>query len=104
MTPPSRPLNDFMVEQLKDLEFRKIFLSEALQSGEQRVFLKALRLAVQASGKSGDQLAKAAGIGRTHLYRALSETGNPSWGAIVALLKELGLDISIKKRRRSKSA
>lgn len=46
--------------------------------------------------EDGDpDLLKAAGLGRTNLYKALSPDGNPEFATVARVLKALGLRLSV---------
>ena len=81
----SIPHDDAMVRRLrKDPKFAAEYLKAALEeSDEPRVLLVALRRLAQAHGIA--KVAKAAGIERESLYRALSEKGNPRLSTLVAV-------------------
>jgi probable addiction module antidote protein len=88
--------DEAMVRRLrKDPEFAAEYLKAALEdSDEPRVFLVALRHLAQAHGIA--KVAKAAGIERESLYRALSEKGNPRLSTLVAVTKVIGLRLTVE--------
>ena len=95
--------NDWEVEELrKDREFAVEYLKaamEALDNPEERGGgLIALRAVAEAYGGLG--AVAAAGISRESLYRALSPKGNPTLKTLVAVLKTLGLRLSIIEKQR----
>lgn len=101
---------DFLVEQLKDRESAQMYLDIALEDydedGNAADFLLALRRIVQARGGM-TKLSREAELNRANLYAALSETGNPRFETIVAILKTLGMRLSVKpieKREEEESA
>lgn len=96
-----KPLDEYTLEQLKDPTFRRAFLKESLEADDPRVFLKALQLAIKASDVTVKELAETAGVSREHFYRALSDTGNPSWSMVYQVLHGLGYDLSLKNRKRA---
>src|SRR5437773_1157449 len=61
---------------------------------EPRVLLIALRHLAQAQGIA--KVAKAAGIERESLYRALSAHGNPRLSTLVAVTKAIGLRLTVE--------
>jgi probable addiction module antidote protein len=76
----------------KDPDFAAEYLKAALEDeGEPRVLLIALRHLAQAQG-----VAKAAGIERESLYRALSVNGNPRLSTLVAVTKAIGLRLTVE--------
>jgi probable addiction module antidote protein len=79
----------------KDPEFAAEYLKAALEdSDEPRVLLVALRHLAQAYGIA--KVAKAAGIERERLYRALSEKGNPRLSTLMAVTKVIGLRLTVE--------
>jgi probable addiction module antidote protein len=91
--------NDWEVEELRaDREFAVEYLiaaMEALENPEERAGgLLALRAVAEAYGGLG-AVAASAGISRESLYRALSPKGNPTLKTLIAVLKPLGLRLSV---------
>lgn len=82
----------------KDPDFAAEYLKAALEDeDEPRVLLIALRHLAQAQGMA--KVAKAAGIERESLYRALSEHGNPRLSTLVAVTKAIGLRLTVEAAR-----
>ena len=90
--------DDAMVRRLrKDPDFPSEYLKAALEDeDEPRVLLLALRHLAQAQGIA--KVAKAAGIERESLYRALSARGNPRLSTLERFYFKC---IHIHRRRRS---
>jgi len=88
--------NDFMVRKLRrDPAFAAGYLKAALEEDDEpRVLLIALRHLAQARGIA--KVAKAAGIERESLYRALSVHGNPRLSTLVAVTKAIGLKLTVE--------
>src|SRR5204863_10185114 len=79
----------------KDPDFAAEYLKAALEDeDEPRVLLIALRHLAQAQGIA--KVAKAAGIERESLYRALSIHGNPRLSTLVAVTKAIGLKLTVE--------
>ncbi len=79
----------------RDPDFAAEYLKSVLEdTGEPRVLLVALRHLVQAQGIA--KVAKAAGIERESLYRALSAHGNPRLSTLVAVTKAIGLKLTVE--------
>jgi probable addiction module antidote protein len=79
----------------KDPAFTVEYLKAALEeTDEPSVLLIALRHVVQARGVSA--VAKAAGIERESLYRALSAKGNPRLSTLHAVAKAIGLKLTLE--------
>ncbi|HEV7674749.1 MAG TPA: hypothetical protein VGQ12_09475 [Candidatus Angelobacter sp.] len=85
--PLSRPYKAGLDERLNDPEYAAAYLNAAQEDG---VFLLALRdvAEVHRIGK----VAKAAGVNRESLYRALSTRGNPTRETLGSILEVLGLE------------
>ncbi len=78
----------------KDPEFAAEYLKAALEDGDDpRVLLIALRHVAQAQGIA--KIAKAAGVERESLYRALSANGNPRLSTLYAVAKAVGLKLTL---------
>jgi probable addiction module antidote protein len=79
----------------KDPEFAAEYLKAALDDADEpRVLLIALRHVAQARGIA--RIAKAAGIERESLYRALSARGNPRLSTLYAVAKAIGVRLTIE--------
>jgi probable addiction module antidote protein len=79
-----------------DPKFAAEYLRAALEdSDEPSVLLIALRRVAEARGGVA-KVARAAGIERESLYRALSARGNPRLSTLVAVTKAVGLKLTIE--------
>jgi probable addiction module antidote protein len=79
----------------KNPDFAVEYLKAALEDeDEPRVLLIALRHLAEAQGIA--KVAKAAGIERESLYRALSVHGNPGLSTPVAVTKAIGLKLTVE--------
>lgn len=74
------------------------YLNTALEDGDPAVLLEALRNVARAKGGVG-ALAKAAGVSRESLYRTLSRRGNPKIDTVMALLRAMGLKLTVDQRK-----
>lgn len=83
-----------LLDSLKDPEEATAYLNAALEDGDQEVFLLALRDVAEARGIS--KLAQDAQLNRENVYRMLSKQGNPQLMSLIALLKSMGLRLSIE--------
>lgn len=101
--------DEFMKRELhRDTAFAAEYLRAALEEeDEPKVLLVALRRIAEARGGIA-QVAKAAGVERESLYRALSPRGNPRLSTLVAVTKAVGLKLTVEaspkrqpQRRRS---
>ncbi len=68
------------------------YLNAAAEDGDARVYLAALRTVAEAKG-----MAKAAGVPRESLYRALSANGNPRFSTLHAVLKAAGPKMAVEQ-------
>ena len=80
----------FMKRQMAKPEEAVAYLNAVLESGEIPFVLKAIRTVAGAQGGMG-KLAKAVGMSRTSLYKALSPTGNPGIHTLEAILAVYGV-------------
>ena len=71
------------------------YLNAAAEDGDPRVYLAALRTVAEAEGMA--KVAKAAGVPRESLYRALSPGGNPRFSTLHAILKAAGLKLAVER-------
>lgn len=92
--------DDAMVSELRaHPEFAAAYLKAALENAEDPgVLLIALRRVAEARGGVA-KIAKAAGIERESLYRALSARGNPRWSTLVAVTRAMGLKLTVETQR-----
>jgi len=87
---------DRLVEELRaDPELAAEYLNAAAEDGDPRVYLTALRTVAEAQGMA--RVAKAAGVPRESLYRALSASGNPRFSTLHAILKAAGLKMAVQR-------
>ena len=92
--------DECMIRELReDPEFAVEYLKVALEDTEEpAVLLIALRRIAEARGGIA-KVAKAAGIERESLYRALSAKGNPRLSTLVAVTKAVGLRLTVEAVR-----
>jgi probable addiction module antidote protein len=77
-------------------DFAAEYLRAALEdTDDPRVLLIALRRVAEARGGIA-KIAKAAGIERESLYRALSAHGNPRLSTLVAVTRAMGLKLTLE--------
>jgi probable addiction module antidote protein len=89
--------DEAMVKKLrKSRAFAAEYLKAAIEdTDEPQVLLVALRHVAEACGGIA-RVAKAAGIERESLYRALSPRGNPRFSTLVAVTKAMGLTLTVQ--------
>lgn len=92
--------DECMIRELRaDPKFAAEYLKVALEDTEEpAVLLIALRRIAEARGGIA-KVAKAAGIERESLYRALSARGNPRLSTLVAVTKAVGLKLTVEAAR-----
>jgi len=89
--------DEAIVRELRENpEFAAEYLRAALEDDDEPgVLLIALRRIAEARGGIA-KVAKAAGIERESLYRALSARGNPRLSTLVAVTKAVGLKLTVE--------
>ncbi len=75
----------------EEIEF---FLADALETGDSAYIAQALGVIARAKGMT--HIAKETGLSREQLYRSFSQNGNPTLKTTLAVLKALGLSLSLK--------
>jgi len=81
------------VEYLKTDEDMVMYLEACIEeAGDDAAFIAAA-LGDIARAKGMTQLAKATGLGRESLYKALSGVGNPSLGTLLKVMHALGIKL-----------
>ena len=92
-------LKDYLEEQFKDGDYVKEYINAALElyfeDHNKELFLASLKQVIQAKG-SVTEFSKDAHINRQHIYRMLSNKGNPSFDNIRSLLIALGLRLQFE--------
>jgi len=78
-----------VVEHLKTDEDMAAYLEAALEDGDPAVVAAALGDIARAKGMT--ELARATGLGRESLYKALSADGNPEFATVLKVVRALGL-------------
>lgn len=85
-----------LIEELRaEPELAAEYLNAAGEDGDPRVYLAALRTVAEAQGMA--KVARAAGVPRESLYRALSTGGNPRFSTLHAILKAAGLKMTVQR-------
>lgn len=75
------------------------YLNHAIETGDRKTFLLAMRDIVIARGGIG-VLAERSRLSRSSLYKSLSKHGNPEFKSITSLLDCLGLRLSVSPAKR----
>ncbi len=86
-----------LIERLKDPRYAEAYLNAALEDEDKKVFLLALRDVAQAHGGM-TKFAQLTKISREHIYRMLSEKGNPGLSTLKNLLNAFGLRLAIESK------
>ena len=95
-----RPYDDFLDERFQDPARAAGYLNACLEDEDPEVFLLALRQVARARGGVA-KLVESAPLSREHLYRMLSENGNPELRSLEALLDALGFRLAITIKEAS---
>ncbi len=89
--PPAVSHHDWLIKELRaDPEEASGYLNAALEAGDKKAFLMALRNVIEARGGM-TRFAKASKINRVSLYKMLSGNGNPGFLNILLLLQHAGI-------------
>lgn len=92
-----------LLKRLEDSEYVEAYLNAALEDRDKRVFLLALRDVADARGGM-TELARLTKISREHIYRMLSEKGNPEFTSLKNLLAAIGLKLAIESKDPNEKA
>ncbi len=88
-----------LIHHLKDKRLAIAYLNAALEAGDKKAFLLALRNVAVAQGNLS-KLARAAKVNRVSLYKMMSKQGNPELGSIISLLNVFGMRLKISSSAR----
>jgi len=94
MNRPAEDERSELIVRLRDPRYCSKYLSAAFRDSA-GTFLMALRNVADAQKGMG-KLAAEAGVNRENLYRTLSESGNPRLDTLWAVLKAIGLRVSLE--------
>jgi probable addiction module antidote protein len=81
-------------EDLGSDEAVAIFMAEAFETEDSSYIAHALGVVARAKGMS--QIAAQTGLSREQLYRSFSEAGNPTLKTTIAVMKALGIELTVK--------
>jgi len=95
-----RRYEEALDEDLKDPVEAVGYLNACLEDGDPEVFLLALRDVARAQGGIA-KLAEMTELNREHLYRILSENGNPAFSSLEALLDAMGFRLAVALKEAS---
>jgi probable addiction module antidote protein len=80
-------------ETLETKEDIAAYLDAVLDDGDPDLLKAALGDIARAKGMT--EIAKASGLGRANLYKALSPNGNPEFATVARVLRALGLRLAV---------
>mgnify|MGYP002777362982 CR=1 FL=1 len=83
---------DFLSSEDDIIAYLKVWMED----GTPQEIARAIGDVARSKGMS--EIAKQAGLGRQALYTALSENGNPTLETLTAVLKAMGLELTVQKR------
>ena len=89
-----------LIKALKDPEERAAYINAALEEGDTKVLLTALKNIAEANGGVG-KLAARTKLARESLYRMLSKEGNPELRSLEKILHSFGLRLSVQPERHN---
>lgn len=69
------------------------FMADALETGDVAHIAKSLGIIARAKGMA--QIAEQTGLSREQLYRSFSENGNPTLKTTLAVMKALGIELTV---------
>ena len=97
-----RSHEESLIQRLREPEYAANYLNAVLDdkgSDHKERFLLALRDVAKAYGMT--KLAGETEMAREAMYRALSETGNPEFETLTALLDAVGLRLAIETKKKA---
>ena len=90
--------HDDLIKALRDPKERAEYINAALEDGDTKVLLMALRHVAEATG-GVRALSSRAKLSRETLYRTLSLWGNPELSSLDRILRSLGLALRVEPRK-----
>jgi probable addiction module antidote protein len=85
-------------EYLDTTERQAEYISAALETGDASFVRDAVGIVARARGMS--EVARAAGLNRESLYKALGEAGNPEFSTMLGVMRALGLDLTARPAKK----
>ncbi|MCB4755665.1 MAG: putative addiction module antidote protein [Elusimicrobia bacterium] len=95
--------HEFLIECLKDPEEAAGYLNVAMEDGDRKMFLIALKNVAEAHGGLVE-LSRLTKLNRANLYKIFSEKGNPEMQTLVQILDKFGLRLAITQKEQKSSA
>lgn len=99
----SRSYQEDLLTSLQDSDEAVEYLNAALEDGEPKVFLLALKDVVDSHGGMS-KLATSTSLNRENLYRMLSSKGNPELKSLRTLLRAMGMQLTVRQLPRKRVA
>ncbi len=99
----SRSYQKDLLSALQNADEAVEYLNAALEDGEPEVFLLALKDVVDSYGGMS-KLATSTSLNRENLYRMLSTKGNPELKSLRALLRAMGMQLTVRQLPRKRVA
>jgi probable addiction module antidote protein len=87
------------VDYLKTEEDMALYLDACLEEGGDDPAFIAAALGDIARARGIADLAKKTGMTRAGLYKALDKDGNPSFGAVLKVIRAMGLELHVSRQR-----
>jgi len=91
--PRDASYSDWLTESLKNPDEAAAYIEAALELDDAAALLLALRQVAKAHGMA--EVARRANVGEKTLFKALSDTGNPTLNTINKVLHAVGLRLSV---------
>ena len=90
--------HDELMKALRGPAERAEYVNAAMEDGDPKVLLKALRNVAEATGGM-QHLARKAKLSRESLYKMLSPRGNPELSSLERVLRSLGLGLRVEPQK-----
>jgi probable addiction module antidote protein len=90
----TKSYHESLIKSLKNPKEAAAYLNAVLESGDNEMFLVALRNVSEAHGGMA-RLSRLAKLNRANLYKMLSENGRPEIQSIHRVLEVLGLKLTV---------
>lgn len=96
MKASTKDYKEYLKANLEDPNEAAEYLNAAIEDGDEKVFLLALRDVAEARGIAN--VATEAKLNRESTYRMLSDQGNPRLSSLWSLLDSLGLRLIVESK------
>lgn len=95
-----REVDELRADHELAVEYLKAAMESLVNPADRAAALLALRTVAEACGGLG-AVAAEAGISRESLYRTLSPKGNPTLKTLLAVLKAVGMKLTVEQENRT---